>query len=305
MARIGVTYEQVAEIADAIVGQGLQPGVRNIRERLTTGSPNTIQRHLDTWRQARPKAAAKVMELPATLTAAIASEIEKAAASARSEIEGRLVQAQDDAAELAAAGEQLEDERDDLLNQLTIVTTDRDQATATAAERATEIERMTAELARERHAAEQARIEVAQGRNKQEASDEKLKEQKEEIARLRQLVEQLQATKQAAEQAAAVANAKLEGMIDRANRAEARIDQLEKQQEANTKELNSARNQITSQQIALDAASREADTLKTQLKEAKADAKKAEGEASELRGQVTALTTQLKNKPKPGKSDPS
>ncbi|MDD2799841.1 MAG: DNA-binding protein [Methylococcales bacterium] len=305
MARIGVTYEQVAEIADAIVGQGLQPGVRNIRERLTTGSPNTIQRHLDTWRQARPKAAAKAMELPATLTAAIASEIEKAAASARSEIEGRLVQAQDDAAELAAAGEQLEDERDDLLNQLTIVTTDRDQATATAAERATEIERMTAELARERHAAEQARIEVAQGRNKQEASDEKLKEQKEEIARLRQLVEQLQATKQAAEQAAAVANAKLEGMIDRANRAEARIDQLEKQQEANTKELNSARNQITSQQIALDAASREADTLKTQLKEAKADAKKAEGEASELRGQVTALTTQLKNKPKPGKSDPS
>lgn len=305
MARIGITYEQVAEVADAIVSQGLQPGVRNIRERLTTGSPNTIQRHLDTWRQARPKAAAKAMELPATLTAAIANEIEKAAASARSEIEGRLVQAQDDAAELASAGEQLEDERDELISQLTAITTERDQATATAAERAAEIERLTNELARERHAAEQARIEVAQARNKQEASNEQIKEQKAELEQLRKDREQLQTAKQAAEQAAAVTNAKLEGMIDRANRAEARIGQLEKQQDTYIKELNSARTQITSQQIALDAAGREADTLKAQLKEAKADAKKAEGEASELRGQVTALTAQLKTKPKPGKSDPS
>ncbi|MBS3962951.1 MAG: DNA-binding protein [Methylomonas sp.] len=303
MARIGISYEQVAQVADAILGTGQQPSIRTIRDRLTTGSPNTIQRHLATWRDARPQAAATAPELPSTLTAAIAAEIEKAAATARSEIEGRLVQAQGDAAELAATGEQLEDERDELLNQLTIVTTERDQATATAAERATEIERMTAELARERHAAEQARIEVAQGRNKQEASDERIKDQKSEIDRLRQQVEQLQTDKHAAEQAAAVANAKLEAVIDRTLRAEARNDQLEKLNEAATKELNSTRNQITNQQIALDAASREADTLKAQLKETKADAKKAEGEAAELRGQVAALNAQLKTKPKPGKSD--
>jgi len=303
MARIGISYEQVAQVADAILGTGQQPSVRAIRERLTTGSPNTIQRHLATWQDARPQAAATAPELPSTLTAAIAAEIEKAAARARSEIEGRLVQVQGDAAELAATGEQLEDECDELQNQLTLVTTQRDQAIATADERATEIERMTAELARERHAAEQARIEVAQGRNKQEASDERIKDQKSEIDRLRQQVEQLQTDKHAAEQAAAVANAKLEAVIDRTLRAEARNDQLEKLNEVATKELNSARNQITNQQIALDTASREADTLKAQLKEAKADAKKAEGEAAELRGQVAALNAQLKTKPKPGKSD--
>lgn len=303
MARIGITYEQVAQVADAILGTGQQPGVRNIRERLTTGSPNTIQKHLAAWREARPQAAATAPELPSTLTAAIAAEIEKAAATARSEIEGRLVQAQGDAAELAAAGEQLEDERDELAGQLVTVTTERDQAIATAAERGAEIERMTTELARERHAAEQARIEVAQARNKQESTDERLLEQKVEIDRLRQTLEQTQAAKQSAEQEAAVANAKLEAMTDRATRAETRTEQLEKQLTTTMSELNSARTQITSQQIALDAAARETDALKAQNKESKVEAKKATEEASELRGQLAAMTEQLKNKPKAQKAE--
>lgn len=303
MARAGITYEQVAQVADAILGTGQQPSIRSIRDRLTTGSPNTIQRHLATWRDARPQAAAAAPELPTTLTAAIAAEIEKAAATARSEIEGRLVQAQGDAAELAAAGEQLEDERDDLAAQLVTVTTDRDQAIATAAERGAEIERMTAELARERHAAEQARIEVAQARNKQESTNERLLEQKAEIDRLRQTLEQMQAGKQSAEQSAAVANAKLEAMADRATRAETRTEQLENQLTTTLGELNSARTQITSQQIALDTAIRETDALKAQNKESKAEAKRATEEVAGLRGQLTALTEQQKNKPKATKTE--
>jgi chromosome segregation ATPase len=293
MARVGITYEQVAQVADAIVGTGQQPSIRTIRDRLTTGSPNTIQRHLATWRDARPQAAATAPELPGTLTAAIAAEIEKAAATARSEIEGRLVQAQGDAAELAAAGEQLEDERDELAAQLVTVTTERDHASATAAERAVEIERMTTELARERHAAEQARIEVAQARNKQESTDERLLEQKTEIDRLRQALEQMQTGRQAAEQSAAVASAKLEAMIDRATRAETRTEQLEKQITTITGELNSARNQTTSQQIALDTAARELETFKAQIKESKTEARKATEEAAELRGQLSTVTEQL------------
>jgi len=42
MARAGVTFEQVAAAADALVGDGQQPTIRAIRERLGTGSPNTI-----------------------------------------------------------------------------------------------------------------------------------------------------------------------------------------------------------------------------------------------------------------------
>ncbi len=101
MAREGITFEQVAAAADALVGEGQQPTIRAIRERLGTGSPNTVQKHLTAWREARPVAAAAAPELPQALTAAIAAEIERAAAQARAEIEGRLVQAQGEAAELA------------------------------------------------------------------------------------------------------------------------------------------------------------------------------------------------------------
>ena len=119
MARQGITFEQVAAVADALAGEGQQPTIRAVREKLgDTGSPNTIHKHLTAWREARPVAAAAAPELPQALTAAIAAEIERAASRARGEIEGRLVQAQAEAAELAAAGEVLEGERDELAEQV-------------------------------------------------------------------------------------------------------------------------------------------------------------------------------------------
>ena len=127
MARQGITFEQVAAVADALAGEGQQPTIRAVRERLgDTGSPNTIHKHLAAWREARPVAAAAAPELPQALTAAIAAEIERAAAQARAEIEGRLVQAQGEAAELAAAGEVIEAERDALAEQVAELTRERD-----------------------------------------------------------------------------------------------------------------------------------------------------------------------------------
>ncbi|WP_221931827.1 hypothetical protein [Klebsiella pneumoniae] len=81
-------------------------------------------------------AAAAAPELPQALTAAIAAEIERAASRARGEIEGRLVQAQAEAAELAAAGEVLEGERDELAEQVAVLTTERDTLAGKAAQQA-------------------------------------------------------------------------------------------------------------------------------------------------------------------------
>ena len=54
MARQGITFEQVAAVADALAGEGQQPTIRAVRERLgDTGSPNTIHKHLAAWREAR------------------------------------------------------------------------------------------------------------------------------------------------------------------------------------------------------------------------------------------------------------
>jgi len=150
MARQGITFEQVAAVADALAGEGQQPTIRAVREKLgDTGSPNTIHKHLTAWREARPVAAAAAPELPQALTAAIAAEIERAASRARGEIEGRLVQAQAEAAELAAAGEVLEGERDELAEQVAVLTTERDTLAGKAAQQAADLAEAQQRIERE------------------------------------------------------------------------------------------------------------------------------------------------------------
>ena len=85
MARTGVTFEQVSAAADALAGEGKTPSITAVREKLGTGSPNTIHAHLKTWREARPVARAEAVELPADLRNAIAHEMQKAASAARAE----------------------------------------------------------------------------------------------------------------------------------------------------------------------------------------------------------------------------
>lgn len=48
--RTGITQEQVNTAADAILGTGENPTVEKIRAALGTGSPNTVTRMLDAWR---------------------------------------------------------------------------------------------------------------------------------------------------------------------------------------------------------------------------------------------------------------
>ena len=107
MARTGITYEQVATVADALVGQGEKPSIQRIREQLGTGSPNTIHRHLKAWRATQAPAERRAARLPDELTAALAEELERQAAAARAEAEENALEAQHTADELAATGEQL------------------------------------------------------------------------------------------------------------------------------------------------------------------------------------------------------
>ena len=50
MARLGVTYQDIANAADQILGQGKQPTIELIRNLLGTGSTTTIANHLRKWR---------------------------------------------------------------------------------------------------------------------------------------------------------------------------------------------------------------------------------------------------------------
>jgi len=293
MARIGITYEQVAAAADAIIGEGQQPTINAVRDRIGTGSPNTVHRHLTAWRAARPQATVAAPELPASLTTAIAAEIERAAASARAEIESKLVQSQAEAAELANAGESLETERDELLEQVAELTTERDTLAGKADQQAADIKAQAERIEREQQAAEAARVDLAKAQLKIESSTERLGEQAAEIERLRVALDSESKARITSEQQAAVLTAKLESMTERATKAEARTELAEKQSQQSAQELNSARNQVQAQQIALDTAAREIEDVRRQIKDVRGEAKKAGEEAAELRGKL-AVSVQKK-----------
>jgi len=165
------------------------------------------------WRAARPQAIAAAPELPASLAIAIATEIERAAASARSEVEDKLVQSQTEAVELANAGEVLETERDALLEQVVELTTYRDTLAGKA----------------EQQAAESARVELAKAQLKIESGSERLVDQHQENERLRVALEIESKARIAAEQMSAVLVARLESITERAIKAETKVEQLEQQ----------------------------------------------------------------------------
>ena len=228
MARVGITFEQVAAAADALLGAGKQPTIQSVRESLGTGSPNTVHKHLTAWRAARPQAVSAAVEMSSAMQAAYADDISRATAKARSEIEEQLVRALADAAELSSTGEALENERDALLEQVGGLTTERDQAAATAAERALEIERNVQTIQREQQAAESARVDLAKAQLKIEAGVERAQELTSEVQRLRTALEAAQVGRQVAEQAAAVSAAQLTSEQSKSTDLAARLTASEK-----------------------------------------------------------------------------
>ncbi|TRO11630.1 hypothetical protein EQ828_23690 [Ectopseudomonas mendocina] len=294
--RSGITYEQVAAAADSLVGAGRHPSITAVREALgNTGSPNTIHKHMAAWRAARPQAVAAAAELPAELIAALAGELTKAASTARGAIEGDLAQAQAEAAELANVGEALEQERDMLLDQVATLTTERDQAQATSAERYSEIERQATVIAREQLAAENARIELAKAQLKIESVEERNREFHTEVLRLRDLLKEAEHGKQTAEQQAAVSAAQLAAeqakSVDLAQRlatAEKAVQDAQQAAESARREANTARIAEQASQARLESAAREIESAKLQVKEARDEAKAAQSLAGELRGQLIA-----------------
>jgi colicin import membrane protein len=294
MARPGITYDQVASVADAIIGEGQQPTINAARDRIGTGSPNTIHKHLTAWRAARPQATVAAPELPASLTTAIATEIERAAASARAEIENKLVQAQAEAVELSSVGEALEAERDELFEQVAELTTERDTLAGKAEQQAADIKTQAERIEREQQAAETARVDLAKAQLKVESGTERLVEQASEIERLRVALDSESKARIAAEQQAAVLTARLDSMTDRATKAELRLERVEKQCEQIRQDLDSARNQVQARQSELSAAGRELDAAQIKVREAEAETKQAREEAAELRGK---LAVSGQNKP--------
>lgn len=299
MAREGISYNEVTAAADKLVGEGKTATIKAVREILGTGSPNTIHRHLAAWRQAQPAPQSSAYELPAELVNAFGKELARGAAAAKAHVEGELVQALAEGADLAAAGEKLEIERDELAEQLAGLTSERDGFQATAIERAVEIERLIVDLKREQESGKLALVEVAKAQLQAKANDERLTDQADEIQRLRAALETAQNGRQEAEKSSAVLTAQLAAAEARATSAEAReksaLEQVAKAQQTadqRSQELQQALASGQKAQAQLDSAQGALDELK-QLKD----------DNRELQKQVNTLLTE-RAQAKPESSEP-
>lgn len=89
----GITQDQVNQAADTIVAAGERPTVEKIRNHLGTGSPNTVTRMLDVWRQGlaeRLRQASLLPELPDEVGQAMAALWAQALQYARTEAQQAL-----------------------------------------------------------------------------------------------------------------------------------------------------------------------------------------------------------------------
>lgn len=305
MARTGVTFEQVSAAADALAGEGKTPSITAVREKLGTGSPNTIHAHLKTWREARPVARAEAVELPADLRNAIAHEMQKAASAARAEVQELLVQAQAEAAELARAGEELEVERDQLAEQVLVLTTERDTLLGKSHEQATALMEAAQRIEREQQAAEAARIELAKAQLKIDQANANEARYSAEISELKTALKSAEKEAVEAAKAGAVsvakldsANAALKDMQARAERAEAATEAITKQAQA----------QATEARAALEKVKKELDALRSthaaELKKANDQAAQNAERAARAEGKLAAMEEAVQKAQKTAQAAP-
>lgn len=166
MARPGITYEEVQNAADTLVGRAESPTIQRVREHLGTGSPNTIHRHLTTWRAALAPAKREAAKLPEELASALADEIERQASAARAAAEAATLEAQNGADELAATGEGLEQQADELTTLVETLTVERDAAVAERDNAHVENERLRADLDQLRSSNDDILQSLAESRNR-------------------------------------------------------------------------------------------------------------------------------------------
>lgn len=295
MPRVGVRFDEVAAVADSMKADGIIPSIKNVRERLGTGSDSTVHKHLTAWRETCPQLVAVAAEMPASIIQAFGMEILRARSEARAELENRLVLIQAEAAELAASGELLETELDKLREEFSALSSDRDILLGKNQGQAVEIEKLSGENERERHSADQSRIEVAQLRNKLELLDEKLISQSATIAELKTVNDSESQGKISAEKSAAVLAARLEAeqqksgtLLSEKKELTVQIDSVRQSAESARLETANKTNQLDIQAAVLVQKAAEIQELSNSCETEKCGRIDAERNIAALQEQLTA-----------------
>ena len=220
MPRQEVTSDQVAAAADSLQNGGKPVTLETVSELLGTGSLAVIHQQLTAWRASRAKpVAVPKMEIPANIAAALGDWARQLAEEAGTGAREALAQSEEDMETLLKSGQQFEVEREELQAQLAEVTAARDHALALAAERAEDIEQLSAELRNARHIATDALVGKAKDQLAIEGKDSQL-------ADLRQQIERNVAASAALSDARLAAEMELVGAVTARDNFAAEIKQL-------------------------------------------------------------------------------
>ena len=287
MPREGITYERVAAAAELLLSEGRVPSIRTVRERLAgTGSPNTIHRHLSAWRAERPRDADASASLPPAIAREIQQAIAQATRDARAELAAQLTEAQAELAELAALGEALEAERDELRTELAAAVRARDALSDQTNERAAVLARAEEDASRQRAAAEKARLTLAEARFELGTLRQQLEAQQVECARLRELLRDERRLRAEAERVGAAHEARTTGLQER-------VAELQARELAAQREAHDARMRLEKLSEAERAEAGELLRLAEELKSARAEGARADAEVARLREARTSLRSEV------------
>lgn len=303
-----VNFESVATAADALVAEGKRASVRNVIDKLGGGSPNAVLLELREWKNGRPIVRIADAELDSRITMAIKEQMQRVATAAAVAAEERAAALDDDLQMLAEAQALAERRIEVLIAERDVVQAQAkdvvEQLKNAEAEIEREAQRVAQQLAvlREELAAERQRQEVTAGAlTRAEVRLEAVPVLQAEVERLRAALDVESIARTTAERQAAVEEAKLEGMTERTQKAEARAERLETQFQQSAHELITARSNLSAQQSALEVAAHELAGAQQAVKDAQAEAKKAAEEAAELRGASAAVP--IKKSKKSAKPD--
>ena len=278
--RHGITQDQVTDAADAIVVAGDKPTVEKVRARLGTGSPNTVTRMLEVWRQGlaeRLHDALSVPELPSGVGEAMAGVWRLAVDHARDLAQAQLQQERD---ALSTARADLEQER----TQLSSLQLEADAARARVAAALDAAVQRGVDLEARLTEAQQEKDELRQSRDRlQHVADQRAAE-----------IERLSAQRAALESTSVKERERHDAHLSCVeNRAHQEVDRARQEAKALREELKLTKRDHAKALAALD---QERATLQHALREAETHAATQAGHAAALQSALERLPG-LKGKP--------
>ncbi len=252
MARTGIRYEQVADIAEQLFAEGREPSLLLIRAGLgNTGSFTTIANHLKAWQESRVKIIEpQLFDMPDGVRKvldktwpALQTEANNLIESVRANLMQHVDEAKNREVEMATELEHVEKANDNLKTDLNLIQgrcQELECQLAVANEQLNETNArvLTAENDKDHaiRSGEIARIEAAQAKHDLEQADRETTDAKNRAENFAENFEQLRARISDAERIAAVAEARATeiekstlNFIQRLTTAEARADKFSTQ----------------------------------------------------------------------------